>query len=286
MNLWECVNIGLRFRKSIKILLGVRLNINKNSMSLTAGFKGYHVTYNSKTGLSQTASIPGTGLSYTQRSSQAKRRLSSTKTVVHQEIDPIERLQKKYDLQFEKQMKKEANQYNRARARENEKIKKMFERSQRLTKRENDILDILKGITYHISQTFDIEYTKNDFYISFYYQFEPFWICRIALKGRKKFIIFPINENKTQMYEFKKTENIYDYSELIQWSATNSLNACLDIRNDNERQKFFIRQKRSLKEKAFAKFKEEYERKRDANKTDKEKLDDIHQSIRALLYGD
>ena len=40
--------MGLRFRKSFKILPGVKINFNKNSTSITFGDKGVHYTVNSK----------------------------------------------------------------------------------------------------------------------------------------------------------------------------------------------------------------------------------------------
>lgn len=53
-----------RFRKSIKIAPGVKLNLNKNSTSITLGGKGAHYTVNSKGTKTTTVGIPGTGLSY------------------------------------------------------------------------------------------------------------------------------------------------------------------------------------------------------------------------------
>lgn len=56
--------MATRFRKSIKVAPGVKLNVNKNSVSLTAGVKGYHKTINSNGTVTTSAGIPGTGLSY------------------------------------------------------------------------------------------------------------------------------------------------------------------------------------------------------------------------------
>lgn len=53
-----------RFRRSIKILPGVRWNIGKKSSSLSFGGRGFHYTVGSG-GSRTTAGIPGTGLSYT-----------------------------------------------------------------------------------------------------------------------------------------------------------------------------------------------------------------------------
>lgn len=60
--------MGLRFRRSIKIAPGVRLNLNKKSASVTFGSKGLKHTV-STTGKSHTTvGVPGTGLSYTSSS--------------------------------------------------------------------------------------------------------------------------------------------------------------------------------------------------------------------------
>lgn len=56
--------MGFGFRKSIKIAPGVRLNVGKKSVGLSAGVKGFRYNVNSKTGRRVSASIPGTGISY------------------------------------------------------------------------------------------------------------------------------------------------------------------------------------------------------------------------------
>lgn len=57
-------DMGLRFRKSIKIAPGLKINLNKNSVSATIGTKGAHYTVNSKGKKTVSAGIPGTGISY------------------------------------------------------------------------------------------------------------------------------------------------------------------------------------------------------------------------------
>lgn len=74
--------MGLRFRKSIKIAPGVKLNLNKNSTSVTVGTKGNHYTVNSKGKTTKTVGVPGTGLSYSTTSSGAKPKKTSKKTKV------------------------------------------------------------------------------------------------------------------------------------------------------------------------------------------------------------
>lgn len=56
--------MGWRYRKSKKLLPGVRLNINKNSTSVTFGPKGLHYTVSSTGRRSASVGIPGSGLSY------------------------------------------------------------------------------------------------------------------------------------------------------------------------------------------------------------------------------
>jgi hypothetical protein len=55
--------MGFRFRRSIRILPGIRLNFGKRSVSTSIGVRGAHVTFG-RTGTRSTVSLPGTGLSY------------------------------------------------------------------------------------------------------------------------------------------------------------------------------------------------------------------------------
>lgn len=57
--------MGLRFRKSIKVAPGVKVNLNKKSVGVTLGTKGVHYTINSNGKQTKSVGIPGTGLSYT-----------------------------------------------------------------------------------------------------------------------------------------------------------------------------------------------------------------------------
>ena len=60
--------MGWRFRRRLKILPGIAFNFSKRGMSTSAGWRGYHKTF-SKKGVRTTASIPGTGTSYTEYTS-------------------------------------------------------------------------------------------------------------------------------------------------------------------------------------------------------------------------
>lgn len=57
--------MGLRFRKSIKIAPGVKLNLGKKSIGMSVGGKRAGISINSKTGVHGRVSAPGTGISYT-----------------------------------------------------------------------------------------------------------------------------------------------------------------------------------------------------------------------------
>jgi len=56
--------MGFRFRRSVKILPGIRLNFGKRGISTSIGVRGAHITYGA-TGTRTTVGLPGTGLSYT-----------------------------------------------------------------------------------------------------------------------------------------------------------------------------------------------------------------------------
>jgi hypothetical protein len=56
--------MGFRFRRSVKILPGIRLNFGKRGVSTSIGVRGAHVTFG-RTGTRTTVGLPGSGLSYT-----------------------------------------------------------------------------------------------------------------------------------------------------------------------------------------------------------------------------
>lgn len=57
--------MGIRFRKSIKLGGGTKLNLSKSGVGISAGVKGFRVSKNTSGRSRVTASLPGTGLSYT-----------------------------------------------------------------------------------------------------------------------------------------------------------------------------------------------------------------------------
>lgn len=72
--------MGIRFRKSIQIFPGVKLNINKSGLSLSLGPRGLKYTVNSSGKSTATIGIPGSGLSYSKnitKGFQSKKSLTS-----------------------------------------------------------------------------------------------------------------------------------------------------------------------------------------------------------------
>lgn len=72
--------MGLRFRKSVKICKGVRVNFSKSGTSLSFGGKGLRTTVRSNGRVTSSVGIPGTGLYYTTSSGGKKRSSSSHKS--------------------------------------------------------------------------------------------------------------------------------------------------------------------------------------------------------------
>lgn len=58
--------MGFRFRRTIKVLPGIRLNLSRSGVSLSAGVRGASVTVG-KGGVHANVGLPGTGLSYRTR---------------------------------------------------------------------------------------------------------------------------------------------------------------------------------------------------------------------------
>lgn len=75
--------MGLRFRKSVKIAPGVKLNFGKKSTGITFGGKGMKYTINSSGKETTTVGIPGTGISYSQSTTAKKKSRSKKKSTVN-----------------------------------------------------------------------------------------------------------------------------------------------------------------------------------------------------------
>lgn len=75
--------MGLRFRKSIKMPGGFRVNLSKSGVGYSWGAKGYRVTKTARGTTRTTISIPGTGLSYVKESKATKLNSSQMQTAVN-----------------------------------------------------------------------------------------------------------------------------------------------------------------------------------------------------------
>lgn len=69
--------MGFRYRKSINLGGGFRINLSKSGIGYSWGTKGYRVTKTARGTTRKTYSIPGTGLSYTQESGRSNNRNST-----------------------------------------------------------------------------------------------------------------------------------------------------------------------------------------------------------------
>lgn len=69
--------MGFRFRKSWKILPGVRLNLSRRGIGTSVGIKGFHVS-SGPSGKQVTTSIPGTGIYHVKRLSTKSRKKESS----------------------------------------------------------------------------------------------------------------------------------------------------------------------------------------------------------------
>jgi Protein of unknown function (DUF4236) len=56
--------MGFRFRRSFRVLPGIRLNLSRSGVSASFGVRGAHVTLGPR-GTTTSVGLPGTGLSYT-----------------------------------------------------------------------------------------------------------------------------------------------------------------------------------------------------------------------------
>lgn len=87
---------GFRFRKSFKVAPGVRINVGKKSVGVSAGPKGFKVRANTKTGVRSSVSIPGTGIGFDQNLSPnlSKRKRNtpqkSSRSQTSVDVEPID----------------------------------------------------------------------------------------------------------------------------------------------------------------------------------------------------
>ena len=69
--------MGLRFKRSIKISKGAKINLGKTGVSLSVGTRGAHYTVHSSGKKTTSVGLPGTGLSYVSTSGGGARRNTS-----------------------------------------------------------------------------------------------------------------------------------------------------------------------------------------------------------------
>jgi hypothetical protein len=91
--------MGLRFRKSLKIAPGVRLNVGSKSMGLSVGGKGFRYSVNTSGRRTTTVGIPGSGLSYSTSSGGSRRQYKSNSYQKRSQLAKLEReIQKANEL--------------------------------------------------------------------------------------------------------------------------------------------------------------------------------------------
>ena len=79
--------MGLRFRKSISLCKGVKLNFGKTGMSVSLGTKGYHKTISTSGRVTTTVGVPGTGIYYTDTKNLVdKTKIEISKVQDHQAV--------------------------------------------------------------------------------------------------------------------------------------------------------------------------------------------------------
>ncbi len=80
----------LRFRKSFKILPGVKINLSKSGVSTSLGGRGASVNFG-KRGVRTTVGLPGTGISYSSINSAPKTSTSQNATPRSSSLNPAQR---------------------------------------------------------------------------------------------------------------------------------------------------------------------------------------------------
>ena len=72
--------MGFRFRKSINLGKGFKLNLSKSGVGYSWGVKGFRLTKTAKGKNQATVSLPGTGVSYVQDLDQLGKKKKSKKS--------------------------------------------------------------------------------------------------------------------------------------------------------------------------------------------------------------
>lgn len=90
--------MGLRFRKSIKIADGLKLNLSKSGVSVSAGKRGARYTVSSSGRRTATVGIPGTGISYSKTFGTKKKKKSSKSKSDSDTVQELKWYQKPWGL--------------------------------------------------------------------------------------------------------------------------------------------------------------------------------------------
>ena len=83
--------VGFRFRKSVNLDGGLKINFSKSGVGYSWGTKGARITKMAKGGTRTTLSIPGTGISYVKESNKKKLKQSSRAAQLIQQSNNVER---------------------------------------------------------------------------------------------------------------------------------------------------------------------------------------------------
>lgn len=105
--------MGLRFRKTISLLPGVRLNISKSGIGVSAGVPGLRGSINTSGRMTGTVGIPGTGVSYVKTKTIGKK---SKKTASPSKSSTKKALSEKSVASENKSERKELSTANRHRS--------------------------------------------------------------------------------------------------------------------------------------------------------------------------
>lgn len=79
--------MGFKYRKSINLGGGFRINVSKSGIGYSWGYRGYRVTKTAKGTIRKTVSLPGTGISFVDESNKVRKNPQSNPTDRVKEID-------------------------------------------------------------------------------------------------------------------------------------------------------------------------------------------------------
>ena len=149
--------MGLRFRKTVKLCKGVKLNVSKSGLSVTVGKKGASVNIG-KNGVYGNLGIPGTGISYRQKLLDMPDKLKEEAV----ESELIDIVSMSCDVLNETEVQKEWNRLEKTSSRKEEQLelKKLVLSS--LLNKEN-LNEVMEDFVASIQLPFEIS-INYDFY--------------------------------------------------------------------------------------------------------------------------